>query len=90
MRTDTNLQPNEAPKAKLADAPPAARVWYGGVLGRTLFLIVLIVIVGAGYLVYSDRQRLGLGRVLDVRSASENAGTAGADSAAILSCFSSC
>jgi hypothetical protein len=47
-------------------------------------LIVLIVIVGAGYLVYSDRQRLGLGRVLDVRSASENAGTAGADSAAIL------
>jgi hypothetical protein len=47
-------------------------------------LIVLIVIVGVAYLVYSDRQRLGLGHVLDARSASENAGPAGTDSAATL------
>jgi hypothetical protein len=44
MRTDANLQPDQPGKAKPADAPPAAGVWYGGVLGRTLFLIVLIVI----------------------------------------------
>jgi hypothetical protein len=44
MRTDTNLQPNQAGKAKLTDAPPTTLVWYGGILGRTLFLIVLILI----------------------------------------------
>lgn len=44
MRTDTNLQPNQTAKSKLTDAPPTARVWYGGVFGRTLFLIVLIII----------------------------------------------
>jgi hypothetical protein len=44
MRTDTNLQPNQAGKAKPADAPPSTGVWYGGILGRTLFLIILIVI----------------------------------------------
>jgi len=44
MRTDTNLQPDQADKAKPADIPPSASVWYGGILGRTLFLIVLIVI----------------------------------------------
>ena len=44
MRTDTNLQPNQTGKAKSADAPLSVGVWYGGILGRTLFLIVLIVI----------------------------------------------
>ena len=44
MRTETNLQPNQTGKAGSADAPPSAFVWYGGVLGRTLFLIILIVI----------------------------------------------
>ena len=37
-------------------------------------LIVLIVVAGAGYLVYSDRQRLGLGHTLKPGSASESAG----------------
>jgi hypothetical protein len=44
MRTDTNLQSNQAGKAKSADAPPSSRVWYGGIFGRTLFLMILIVI----------------------------------------------
>jgi hypothetical protein len=37
-------------------------------------LIVLIVIGGAGFLVYSDRQRLGVGHMLGASSASENTG----------------
>jgi hypothetical protein len=37
-------------------------------------LIALIVVAGAAYLVYSDRQRLGLGHLLGANSASENAG----------------
>ena len=44
MRTDTNLQPNQAGKSKLTDAPPTALVRYGGIVGRTLFLIALILI----------------------------------------------
>ena len=44
MRTDTNLQPNQAGKAKPVDTPPSTGVWYGGIVGRTLFLIILIVI----------------------------------------------
>ena len=37
-------------------------------------LIVLIVVAGAGYLVYSDRQRLGLGHVLGANSGAGSAG----------------
>ncbi len=37
-------------------------------------LIVLIVLGGAGYLVYSDRDRLGLGHSLGATSSHENAG----------------
>ena len=44
MRTDTNLQSDQVGKGKLADAPPSTGVWYGGILGRTLFLIILVVI----------------------------------------------
>lgn len=44
MRTDANLQPNQAGKAKPTETRPPTFVWYGGILGRTLFLIVLIVI----------------------------------------------
>lgn len=44
MRTDANLEPNQTGKENPADAGPTAPVWYGGVLGRTLFLITLIVI----------------------------------------------
>lgn len=44
MRTDTNLHPNQAGKSKSTDAPPAALVRYGGIIGRTLFLIALILI----------------------------------------------
>jgi hypothetical protein len=36
-------------------------------------LIVLIVVAGAAFLVYSDRQRLGLGHLLGASSGSENA-----------------
>jgi hypothetical protein len=37
-------------------------------------LIVLIVVAGAAYLVYSDRQRLGLGHLLGATSGSERSG----------------
>ena len=44
MRTDTNLQANQVNKAKSNEARPPTHVWYGGVAGRTLFLIVLIIL----------------------------------------------
>jgi len=44
MRTEANLQSNQTGKTRSGDPRPSARVWYGGVLGRTLFLIILIVI----------------------------------------------
>jgi hypothetical protein len=44
MRTDANLQPDQPGKENPVDSGPTAPVWYGGVLGRTLFLIILIVI----------------------------------------------
>ena len=44
MRTDTNLQPDQVGRAKSTEAPPSTRVRYGGIFGRTLFLIILIVI----------------------------------------------
>jgi hypothetical protein len=49
-------------------------------------LIVLIVVAGAGYLVYSDRQRLGLGHRLGATPSSESADASapGADAAPSL------
>ena len=44
MRTDTNLQTNQAPKAEKTESGPRPHVWFGGVVGRTLFLIVLIIL----------------------------------------------
>jgi hypothetical protein len=44
MRTDTNLQTNQSGKPKASEQQPSTRVWYGGVAGRTLFLIVLIIL----------------------------------------------
>ena len=44
MRTDTNLQTDQATKAKSSEAQPSTGVWYGGMLGRTLFLLLLIVV----------------------------------------------
>ena len=44
MRTDTNLQAKQADKPTPAETRPSTRVWYGGVAGRTLFLIVLIIL----------------------------------------------
>jgi hypothetical protein len=44
MRTDANLQAKQADKATPTETRPSARIWYGGVAGRTLFLIVLIVL----------------------------------------------
>jgi len=44
MRTDTNLQAKQADKPTPAETRPSARIWYGGVVGRTLFLIVLIIL----------------------------------------------
>jgi len=44
MRTDPNLQAKQADKPTPAETRPSAHVWYGGVTGRTLFLIVLIVL----------------------------------------------
>jgi hypothetical protein len=42
-------------------------------------LIVLIVLVGTGYLVYSDRQRLGLGHVLRASSSTAASSSEGSD-----------
>jgi len=44
MRTDTNLQPDQRPEAEKADSRPQPYVWLGGVVGRTLFLIALIIL----------------------------------------------
>ena len=44
MRTDSNLQAKQADKATPTETRPPAAVWYGGVAGRTLFLIVLIIL----------------------------------------------
>jgi len=44
MRTETNLEPNQRPKAEKTDSRPEPYVWLGGVAGRTLFLIVLIIL----------------------------------------------
>lgn len=51
-----------------------------GVKHWPYILIVLIVLVGAGYLVYSDRQRLGLGHVLRASSSSAASSSEGSDS----------
>ena len=44
MRTDSNLQAKQADKTTPGETGPPALVWYGGVAGRTLFLIVLIIL----------------------------------------------
>jgi len=46
MRTETDLQINQARKAKPDDAAsqPSSSVWAGGVAVRTIFLLVLIVL----------------------------------------------
>jgi hypothetical protein len=44
MRTETNLQVNQANKAKKPESEPTRAVWIGGIVVRTLFLIVLTVI----------------------------------------------
>jgi hypothetical protein len=44
MRTDTNLQPDQRPEAEKANSRPEPYVWLGGVAGRTLFLIALIIL----------------------------------------------
>src|ERR1700740_1414403 len=44
MRTNTNLQPNQSNKGQPATSGAPALVWFGGVVVRTLFLMVLIVI----------------------------------------------
>ncbi len=44
MRTDTDLQVNQTPKANDDAAKPTFLVWAGGVAVRTIFLLVLIVL----------------------------------------------
>lgn len=44
MRTEPNLQSNQANGAEKDDRKPDRYIWYGGVAGRTLFLIVLIIL----------------------------------------------
>src|ERR1700730_199757 len=44
MRTNMNLETNQANTARKADSKLPAYVWFGGVAVRTLFLIVLTVI----------------------------------------------
>ena len=44
MRTDTDLQAKQADKATPGETRPPAYIWYGGVAGRTLFLIMLIIL----------------------------------------------
>lgn len=44
MRTDSNLQAKQADKTTPGETRPPTLVWYGGVAGRTLFLIVLIIL----------------------------------------------
>jgi hypothetical protein len=51
-----------------------------GVKHWPYILIVLIVLVGAGYLVYSDRQRLGFGHMPGARPSSATSSSEGSDS----------
>jgi hypothetical protein len=44
MRTDSNLQVNQANRAGKADPKPEPHVWFGGVAVRTLFLIILTIL----------------------------------------------
>ena len=44
MRTNMNLEANQANTARKADSKPAAYVWFGGVAVRTIFLIVLTIL----------------------------------------------
>ena len=44
MRTNMNLEANQANTARKADSKPPAYVWFGGVAVRTLFLIVLTIL----------------------------------------------
>lgn len=44
MRADTNPQADQANKAGKSGPQPSARVWFGGVAFRTLFLIVLTIL----------------------------------------------
>jgi hypothetical protein len=43
MRTNSNLQVNQARTANKSDPQPSLQVWIGGVAFRTLFLLVLTV-----------------------------------------------
>ena len=44
MRTNMNLETNQANTARKADSKLPAYVWFGGVAVRTLFLIVLTIL----------------------------------------------
>lgn|SRR5581483_904253 len=44
MRTETDLGSNQIAEAEKTDSRPKPHIWFGGVAGRTLFLIVLIIL----------------------------------------------
>jgi hypothetical protein len=44
VRTNVNMQANQADRAQKTESKPTALVWFGGVAVRTLFLLVLTVL----------------------------------------------
>jgi len=44
MRADLNLQANQVNRARKTDPQPPLYVWFGGVVIRTIFLIVLTIL----------------------------------------------